>query len=91
MSEKYNHHGAADMADLAADIRSDMRGELEAITMYTEHARRAPTAEAAAVFEHIAGDERHHLMELLALLLQVDPAQCRAYMDVFGRGARQMT
>ncbi|MGE5550224.1 MAG: ferritin family protein [Bacteroidota bacterium] len=80
-----NTHSAE---DLAFDIRSAIRGELEAINEYTAFARRAPMPEAAALFIHIADEERHHVVELFGLPTQVDPAQRQAYMDVFARDTR---
>lgn len=86
MSDRHENRMSQESADLAMDIRNSIRGELEAINDYVEFARRTPTAEAAALFEHVANDERHHAVEFFALLMQVDPAQCQAYMDVFSQG-----
>ena len=83
--------GIGDGGQLAADIRLDMVGELQVINQYLEHAHHATLPQAAALFNEIANDERHHLMELLLLLLHVDPEQNKAHADVFARGmARQV-
>lgn len=77
MANRENH-------DLAAEIRKDIVSELQAINDYQEHAGRTENKEAQELFRHIADEERHHAMELLKLLLKIDPGQCRAFLDEFG-------
>lgn len=54
-------------------IRSDIKGELEAIILYESHIVRFSSTQMKEVYTEIVNDEKEHVEELTALLLQYDP------------------
>lgn len=54
-------------------VRSDLVGELEAINQYERHARMTDNREARKLFQEIANDEKHHVVELMHFLMTLDP------------------
>lgn len=64
--------------DLAL-LREDLIGELQAITQYEQHAAQAVDPRVREVLRHIADEERHHVVELMRLISQLDPSQAQAF------------
>lgn len=68
-------------------LRADLIGELEAISMYERHAEMTSYEPAKQLFQEIADDEKHHVAELLAMIIRFDQVQrqeienkvCRCY------------
>jgi len=61
--------------ELANAIRLDLAGELEAIYLYDAHAEATDNVLAKNVLMDIRDEEKQHMGELLALLIQLDPAE----------------
>lgn len=74
-----------EVRNLASEIRREIISELQAINDYDEYVEQIANNEVKNVFRQIADDERRHSMELLKLLLRIDPGQCRAFLGEFGR------
>ncbi len=58
-------------------LRADLIGELEAINMYERHAEMTSYEPAKQLFQEIADDEKHHVAELLAMIIRFDQVQRR--------------
>ena len=61
--------------ELANAIRLDLAGELEAIYLYDAHAEATENTLAKKVLMDIRDEEKEHMGELLALLIQLDPRE----------------
>ncbi len=72
--------------ETAENLRTAMRGELQAINEYELFARQTPYPQIRDLLRHIANEERHHVAEEFRALLMIDPDQAKAYKDVFGGG-----
>lgn len=55
------------------DIRSDIKGELEAVVLYEEELNRFPYSDIRTVLKSIINEEKEHSEELTKLLLKFDP------------------
>ncbi len=60
-------------------LRDDLIGELEAINQYQDHLADIENDEAAKVLEHIVGDEREHVVELMKIIQALDPKQAEKF------------
>ncbi|MTI60284.1 MAG: rubrerythrin [Firmicutes bacterium] len=56
-------------------LRINLIGELEAINQYEQHARMTTNPEASMLFQEIANDEKHHVAELIHLIMDLDAKQ----------------
>ena len=61
--------------EVADAIRLAIIGELDAINLYLQIARAVDDERVRKVLEDIAGEEKTHVGELLALLKNLDPQQ----------------
>lgn len=61
--------------------RVNLIGELEAINQYERHARMTTNSKASILFQEIADDERHHVAELMHLIMDLDPEQRKEVME----------
>ncbi len=61
-------------------LRINLIGELEAINQYERHARITTNTKASILFQEIANDERHHVAELMHLIMDLDPEQRKEMM-----------
>jgi len=64
-------------------LREDLISELEAINQYQEHVLSLESEEAVATLEHIIGEEKEHVAELLALIQSLDPTQAEKFKQHF--------
>ena len=55
------------------NIRSDIKGEFEAIILYEQHLVEIPFPDIQEVFFSISSEEKEHVEHLTCLLLQYDP------------------
>lgn len=55
------------------NIRSDIKGELEAIVLYEQHQDEIPHQDIKDTFEKVMNDEKSHTEHLTNLLLKYDP------------------
>jgi|GEM_PF-2251744 rubrerythrin len=69
-------------------LRINLIGELEAINQYERHARITTNPEASMLFQEIANDERHHVAELMHLIMDLDPEQRKEMMKEMGKRRR---
>jgi rubrerythrin len=63
-------------------LRQDLVGELQAINQYQEHILCLENEEAATTLEHIAGEEKEHVAELLRLIRNLDPVQAEKFKEI---------
>ena len=54
-------------------IRTDIVGELQAVSQYERHAAETNNPKAKKLWQSIANEERIHTGELFALLFELDP------------------
>jgi hypothetical protein len=64
---------------LLALLREDLIGELQAITQYEAHAAAAQDPHVRDLLQHIARDEKEHVVELLRAVLERDPDQAAVF------------
>ncbi|KYH34863.1 rubrerythrin [Clostridium tepidiprofundi DSM 19306] len=53
-------------------LRTDIKGELEAIILYEQQMVEIPELRVREVYRHIVGDEKKHVEELTAMLMKYD-------------------
>lgn len=63
-------------------LREDLIGELQAINQYQEHILDLENEEAVNTLEHIIGEEKEHVAELLRLIRNLDPAQAEKFKRI---------
>lgn len=68
-------------SELKAAIRSDLKGELDAINEYNEHIAATDNQLARAVWTDIMNEERTHVGELLTLLHALDPTELQKLQE----------
>jgi rubrerythrin len=82
----YSSEGVDDgqlaMMDDLEMLREDLVGELEAINQYHEHMLVLENEEAVTALEHIIGEEKEHVAELLKLIQKLDPVQAEKLKEI---------
>jgi rubrerythrin len=82
----YSSEGVDDgqlaMMDDLEMLREDLVGELEAINQYHEHMLVLENEEAVTTLEHIIGEEKEHVAELLKLIQKLDPIQAEKLKEI---------
>jgi rubrerythrin len=82
----YSSEGVDDgqlaMMDDLEMLREDLVGELEAINQYHEHMLVLENEEAVTTLEHIIGEEKEHVAELLKLIQKLDPVQAEKLKEI---------
>lgn len=63
-------------------LREDLIGELQAINQYHEHILVLENEEAVTSLEHIVGEEKEHVAELLRLIQNLDPVQAEKFKEI---------
>ena len=63
-------------------LREDLVGELQAINQYQEHIESLGSEEAMTLLEHIIGEEKEHVAELVKLIQQLDLVQADKFKEV---------
>jgi len=63
-------------------LREDLIGELQAINQYQEHIESLGSEEAMTLLEHIIGEEKEHVAELVKLIQKLDPVQADKFNEV---------
>ncbi len=63
-------------------LREDLVGELQAINQYQEHIESLGSEEAMTLLEHIIGEEKEHVAELVKLIQKLDPVQADKFNEV---------
>ncbi len=63
--------------ELAEALRIAISAELDAVNLYLQFARACEDGKARKVFEDVAKEEKTHVGEFLALLLELDPEQAK--------------
>jgi len=81
--DKSLSYGQDDAFELLQMLRSDLIGELHAINDYERHARMTTYSPARALFQEIANDEKHHVAELLAMIVRFDRSQAEELRRCF--------
>ncbi|MCF6095459.1 hypothetical protein L1766_00325 [Thermovorax subterraneus] len=64
-------------------LREDLIGELQAINQYERHARMTNVPQARQLFLEIADDEKHHVAELMRMIMQYDRKQAEEMRKAF--------
>jgi rubrerythrin len=80
-SEEIDDGQLAIMDDLEM-LREDLVSELQAINQYHEHILVLQNEEAVAALEHIVGEEKEHVAELLRLIQHLDPVQAEKLKEI---------
>ncbi len=70
-----------DIEDDLEMLREDLVGELQAINQYQEHIESMESEEAVTTLEHIIGEEKEHVAELLKLIQNLDPVQAEKFKE----------
>ena len=70
-----------DIEDDLEMLREDLIGELQAINQYQEHIESMESEEAVTTLEHIIGEEKEHVVELLKLIQSLDPVQAEKFKE----------
>ncbi|SHM77079.1 Rubrerythrin [Caldanaerovirga acetigignens] len=70
-------------ATLLEMLREDLIGELQAINQYERHARMTNVTQARQLFLEIANDEKHHVAELMRMIMQLDRRQAEEMRKAF--------
>ncbi len=68
------------MRDLL-NLRDDLCGELQAINQYTRHIMESADPRVKDLLAHIRSDEKHHVVETLNLIRQLDPEQAQYFAE----------
>jgi rubrerythrin len=63
-------------------LREDVVSELQAINQYHEHMLVLESEEAVTTLEHIIGEEKEHVAELLKLIQKLDPVQAEKLKEI---------
>jgi rubrerythrin len=63
-------------------LRDDLIGELQAINKYQEHILDLQNEQAVNTLEHIVEEEKEHVVELLRLIQNLDPAQAEKFKRI---------
>ncbi len=63
-------------------LREDLVGELQAINQYQEHIESLGSEEAMTLLEHIIGEEKEHVAELVKLIQKLDLVQADKFKEV---------
>jgi rubrerythrin len=79
-SEEIDDGQLAMMDDLEI-LREDLVSELQAINQYHEHILVLENEEAVTTLEHIVGEEKEHVAELLRLIQNLDPVQASKFKE----------
>jgi rubrerythrin len=74
--------GQLAMMDDLEMLREDLVSELQAINQYHEHMLVLENEEAVTVLEHIVGEEKEHVAELLKLIQSLDPVQANKFKEI---------
>lgn len=67
-----NYKPEIDKQLILNNIRSDIKGELEAIILYEQHLSQIPYKDVRDVFKKVISDEKEHAEELTVTLLRLD-------------------
>jgi len=70
-----------DIEDDLEMLREDLIGELQAINQYQGHIESLESEEAVTTLEHIIGEEKEHVAELLRLIRNLDPVQAEKFKE----------
>jgi rubrerythrin len=70
------------MVDDLEMLREDLMSELQAINQYHEHILVLENEEAVTALEHIVGEEKEHVAELLKLIGNLDPVQAEKFKEI---------
>jgi len=70
-----------DIEDDLEMLREDLIGELQAINQYQEHIESLESEEAVTTLEHIIGEEKEHVAELLSLIRNLDSVQAEKFKE----------
>jgi rubrerythrin len=74
--------GRLAMMDDLEMLREDLVSELQAINQYHEHILILENEEAVTALEHIVGEEKEHVAELLKLIRSLDPVQASKFKEI---------
>jgi rubrerythrin len=74
--------GQLAMMDDLEMLREDLVAELQAINQYHEHMLVLEDEEAVTTLEHIIGEEKEHVAELLKLIQKLDPVQAEKLKEI---------
>jgi rubrerythrin len=74
--------GQLAMMDDLEMLREDLVSELQAINQYHEHILILENEEAVTALEHIVGEEKEHVAELLKLIRSLDPVQASKFKEI---------
>jgi rubrerythrin len=74
--------GQLAMMDDLEMLREDLVSELQAINQYHEHILVLENEEAVTALEHIVGEEKEHVAELLKLIQSLDPVQASKFKEI---------
>ena len=80
-SEEINDEQLAMIDDLEM-LREDLVSELQAINQYHEHILVLENEGAVTSLEHIVGEEKEHVAELLRLIQNLDPVQAEKFKEI---------
>jgi rubrerythrin len=80
-SEEIDDEQLAMIDDLEM-LREDLVSELQAINQYHEHILVLENEEAVTTLEHIVGEEKEHVAELLKLIQNLDPVQADKFKEI---------
>jgi len=81
-SSEETDDGQLAMMDDLEMLREDLAGELQAINQYHEHILVLENEEAVTALEHIVGEEKEHVAELLKLIQNLDPVQAGKLKEI---------
>jgi rubrerythrin len=81
-SSEETDDGQLAMIDDLEMLREDLVSELEAINQYHEHILVLENEEAVTALEHIVGEEKEHVAELLKLIQNLDPVQAEKFKEI---------
>jgi len=77
-----NDDGQLAMIDDLEMLREDLVSELQAINQYHEHILVLENEDAVTALEHIVGEEKQHVAELLRVIQSLDPVQAEKFKEI---------
>jgi len=77
-----NDNGQLAMIDDLEMLREDLVSELQAINQYHEHILVLENEDAVTALEHIVGEEKQHVAELLRVIQSLDPVQAEKFKEI---------
>jgi len=75
--------------EMAEALRLAIIAELDAVNLYMQFARACGDERIRRTFEDVAREEKTHVGEFLALLLELDPEQARELEEGMGEVKEQ--